>query len=449
MTIFAQVLVNPGAEAGNTSGWTLRSGAALNVGTSSPPPHSGSYRFGMDTGFDGGSVWDQEVALDPSLYAAIDANLAAFDATSWLFADAVDTGSLYIECRDAGSVLISTFATPQALAPAWDQQDLIEPIPPNTRFLRIGTNNLRNLGSVFNVYWDDFALDVSDNKEADYPGTFAPKASQIVLYSFGQGEDTTYQLRGSQISAYAWAIQPAEQLRSSQEVIITFGMGEDTTYQLRAHQIATYAWAKGYVEKPHVRSWGFSLDGHDFYVLRLGVNSTLVLDLTTGQWSDWSGHNLPVWRAVCGQNWLGMGKTTADRLYGTNIVAGDDRVGVLWMLDPAKGVDDGPAADVDDQPYTRTTTGAVPMTMRQTQRDGAIYLTISLGQPVVTGAAITLRISDDWGKSYRDAGSITVEPSNYTQEIAWRSVGLIRAPGRLYQFEDQGAAVRIAYAERR
>lgn len=448
MTIFAQTLINPGAELGNTTGWTLRSGVNLNVGTSSPSPHSGTYRFGINTSFADTSIWDQEV--DVSAYAAaIDANLAAFNATSWLFASDIDTGSLYVSCLDAGHVLLDSFATPQSETVSWEQQDVIDAIPPNTRFLRIGTNNDKNQGTVFNVYWDDFALEVSDDREVDYPGVFAPKGSQVVIYSFGMGEDTTFQLRGSQIAAYAWSTFPAEELRANQQVIIAFGMGEDTTYELRSSQVAVYAWAKGYVERPHVRSWGFSLDGHDFYVLRLGVQATLVLDLTSGQWSEWDGHSLPVWRAHLGQNWLGMGKTTADRLYGTNIVAGDDRAGILWMLDPTKGVDDGAAVDLPDEPYTRTATGLVPMVMRQTASDAGIYLVISLGQPVVTGAGISLRISDDWGRSYRDMGTITVQPSDYTQEIAWRSLGLIRAPGRLYEFTDEGAAVRIAYAERR
>lgn len=206
---------------------------------------------------------------------------------------------------------------------------------------------------------------------------------------------------------------------------------------------------KGYVERPHVRVWTYNLDGHDHYVARLGPNVTLELDLATGQWAEWSGHGLPYWRAHRGINWLGMGKTTADRGYGTNIVAGDDRVGILWMLDPTAGVDDAALVGNEPVPYTRTVTGIVPQVMRQTAPDGAIYLTISLGQPVVTAAGITLRVSDDWGVSFRDAGTITVEPGNFTQEVAWRSLGLVRAPGRIYEFSDTGAAARIAHAERR
>lgn len=273
------------------------------------------------------------------------------------------------------------------------------------------------------------------------------RSSQIVTYSFGLGEDTTYQLRGSQITAYAWGHFFSAELRSSQQVILAFGMGENTTYQMRASQIAAYAWCKGYVEKPHLRAWGYSLDGHDYYVLRLGTLWTVVLDLVTGQWSEWSGHSLPYWRAHNGGNWLGEGSDTANRLYGTNVVAGDDRAGILWMLDPTAGIDDGAAADLPQVPYSRAVTAIVPQVMRQTTPVGGVYLTVALGQPTVTGAEITFDYSDTWGKSYISAGSIEIDPSNYTQEIAWRSVGLIRAPGRIFRFTDTGATVRISLCE--
>jgi len=42
-----------------------------------------------------------------------------------------------------------------------------------------------------------------------------------------------------------------------------------------------------------------------------------------------------------------------------------------------------------------------------------------------------------------DAGAITVEPGNYFQEFAWRSLGKIGAPGRLFQLVDYGAFARI------
>jgi hypothetical protein len=256
----------------------------------------------------------------------------------------------------------------------------------------------------------------------------------------------TTDLRVTQARAFA-AINfptPAERVTQA-DVLVT----DKTNTTLRVTQGYVLVVARGVTNKPKVNAWGYSLDGHDYYVLRTATLGTLVLDLVTGQWSEWDSHGQLYWRPHVGINWLGMGKATANKLYGTNIVAGDDRLGILWMLDPTKGVDDGVEVGDDDAPYTRTVYGLVPQTMRQTVPDGAIYLTISLGQPSLTGAGITLLISDDWGKSYRDAGTVTIEPGNFDQEISWRALGLIRSPGRIYQLSDQGAAVRINYLERR
>lgn len=275
------------------------------------------------------------------------------------------------------------------------------------------------------------------------------RSSQIAVYVQGAGEAGTLQVRSHQVVAYTWSTFPAEQLRTSQLAAYAWGAEEESSglSELRSHQIAVYAWVKGYVEQPHVRAWTFSLDGHDFYVLRLGTLSTVVYDLATGQWAEWRGHSLPYWRAVKGINWLGMGPDTANRLYGTNIVAGDDRAGILWMLDPTAGIDDGVASDQDPVAFTRAVTGVVPMSMRETRPVGGVYITASLGSPVTGASAdITLDYSDDWGNSFVTAGAVAIETGNYGQEIAYRSLGLIRAPGRVWRVSDEGAAVRIAAA---
>lgn len=254
-----------------------------------------------------------------------------------------------------------------------------------------------------------------------------------------------YDPHGLQVAVYAWASEPAAQLRGSQLPVVAWGAAEESSgfFQVKSHQVAVYAWVKGYVEQPHVRAWTYSLDGHDFYVLRLATLWTVCLDLTTGQWSEWFGHSLPYWRAHTGINWLGMGADTANRLYGTNVVAGDDRAGILWMLDPTTGIDDGVTAGSAAVEFNRSVTGIVQQRMRASTPCGGVYLTVSLGQPIVAGAAITLDYSDDGGNSYVTAGSVTVDSTDYTQEIAFRSLGLIRAPGRVFRITDNGASVRI------
>ena len=54
---------------------------------------------------------------------------------------------------------------------------------------------------------------------------------------------------------------------------------------------------RGKVYNPKLRAWPFDLDGHEFYVLRLGDMKTLVYDLTTEQWSWWSSPDLDYWKA--------------------------------------------------------------------------------------------------------------------------------------------------------
>ena len=76
-----------------------------------------------------------------------------------------------------------------------------------------------------------------------------------------------------------------------------------------------------------------------------------------------------------------------------------------------------------------------------------MFLNVSLGAPTVTGAAITLRTSDDGGHSFYSHGDVTITPANYSQEIAWRGLGLIRAMGRVFEITDRGAAVRINAAD--
>ncbi len=56
---------------------------------------------------------------------------------------------------------------------------------------------------------------------------------------------------------------------------------------IQVTQAGTFALARGQIANPKLRAWTFSLDGHDFYVLRLGDTETLVYDLTSEQWVDW------------------------------------------------------------------------------------------------------------------------------------------------------------------
>jgi hypothetical protein len=193
------------------------------------------------------------------------------------------------------------------------------------------------------------------------------------------------------------------------------------------------------------RAWGFSLDGHDFYVLRLGESATLVFDLTTQQWSQWSNPDLAYWRPHCGQNWQGMAGTLADG--GTDVVCGDDTEGVLYRLDPTSGRDDD--TGTGDAAFTRTVTGAIALSGRDTKPCGAFQLTCALGSPSQSGAAITLETSDDFGQNWLSHGSVTLAAGSFSQVVEWRALGLMRQPGRIFKLTDDGATVRIGRADAR
>jgi hypothetical protein len=185
-----------------------------------------------------------------------------------------------------------------------------------------------------------------------------------------------------------------------------------------------------------IRCWPFSLDDHDFGVFRLGPSSTLVFDLKTRQWSHWASPNRDNWRAHIGTNWVGMTETLGN--FATDVVAGDDVTGTLWIVDPTYGQDDN--TDTGALPFTRMVIGGLALDGRDTAPCGAVQLTASLGNPALTGSAITLRTSDDLGHSYANHGSVTITAGSFDQVVEWRALGLMRQPGRIFELSDNGIA---------
>lgn len=186
-----------------------------------------------------------------------------------------------------------------------------------------------------------------------------------------------------------------------------------------------------------LRAWGFSLDGHDFYVLTISDRETAVCDLVTGQWAMWNGNGAAIWRALHSANWIGIGgDVLTDYGSRSNVVVGDNAAGVLWFLDPALAYDQG--TDLTETPFDRIVTGGAPMRMRDTVRCNEVYLTAQKGVEGLSAndPTLTLETSDDAGQTWVDQGTIDVVAGDYSQEFVWRSLGLIGAPGRLFRLTD-------------
>lgn len=229
--------------------------------------------------------------------------------------------------------------------------------------------------------------------------------------------------RLSQLRAMAAANYPADAVEVSQMFTSMAGIHSMFT---EVSQLRVLALIRGDVDRHRIRTWTFSLHGHQFFVLRLGIVDTLVYDYTTKRWSSWKTLGLNYWRAHTGMNWE------------NEIVAGDTTEGLLWDISAEAYMDDTNVA------IERVVTGGHPMRLRGALACNGVMVTGSVGHHQGSGVTITLRTSDDNGATYDSHGSIELgDPGDFKDEIVWRSLGTIHAPGRIFEITDTGVATRI------
>lgn len=263
----------------------------------------------------------------------------------------------------------------------------------------------------------------------------APQAGIFLV-----GKQKAVSLKVPELAAITIYNKPTANIR------VTYG-AENIVYRRIAQNMPTtqaqvLAVVRGTVDNPKLASWAFTLDGHDIWVLKLGTDmKTLVFDISTGQWAWWSSPTTDHWRLNTGFNWKSSGNLPFQ--YGSNVIVGDDSYGVLWVLNPNQGVDDD-ILDVTQSTFSRIATGQMTARDRQFTPIYSVALTASLGEPAVTPNSVTLRYSDDQGRTFVVADDIkTAVAGDYYQDFEWRSLGVLTSPGRLFQIEDDGAFARI------
>jgi hypothetical protein len=254
-------------------------------------------------------------------------------------------------------------------------------------------------------------------------------------------DDTADSLRITQFDlSYIWNI-PSISIQSSQ-FDLSF-VSEGTAQLMDVSQLDLLYVYRGRVADPKVRCFTFTLDGHDFYVIRLGTIETLVFDTQTNQFYIWGSGDSLLWRAYDGCNWLGGYAQSAG--FGSNIVVGDDGNGSIYFLNPdADTDDDAIEGSTLQRDFVRRASGQVITKGYSSVRCYGVELLGSIGQ--YAGAApstVTLDYSDDRGQSYVDAGTYTIDSADYEARLFWRSLGSIRAPGRIFRVTDYGALKRI------
>lgn len=255
-------------------------------------------------------------------------------------------------------------------------------------------------------------------------------------------------IQTSQFDALAVFNVPSLQVDASQFDAALLFVRQGVTAPLRVSQLDTVIVSRGLTDDPKVKAWTVTLDAHDLYFLKLGDEETLVYDVLTEQWYDWSSGDIDRWRAYTGRNWLG-GRALSD-VYGSNIVVGDLASGVLYFMNPDGFADE----DVNEganllRPFLREVTGQVPTRGYDMLPCYGVSLMGSIGEgidPVLT--AVTLYTSDDEGHSYDQHDTIDIDPFDYRARVDWNSgLGSFEAPGRLFRVTDRGALQRIDWLE--
>lgn len=220
----------------------------------------------------------------------------------------------------------------------------------------------------------------------------------------------------------------------------------DSTMKVRVSQARVLAVCRGRVSDPKIRAWTFSLDNHDFYVLRLGNTETLLYDRYAEQWYVWGSGNSDLWKAFTGQNWQGGYKWAGE---GSNVLVGDDGNGSLYFLDPSRFYDDDSVfGEETPREFMREITGQVGIRGVDSVPCYGVQLIGSVGEMTQSGlTAVTLYTSDDQGHTWDEHGTLTIDNGAYDARAEWWSLGSFNAPGRLFRVRDFGALSRIDYLE--
>lgn len=270
------------------------------------------------------------------------------------------------------------------------------------------------------------------------PSVIAPQAGLLVTYNL-----PTKKLIASQGAAEVVFRQLAKTIDVDQAGAIS-GFRQPAVVNIQ--QAGAMALVRGRIANPRLRIWTFTLDDHDFVVLRLGDNDTLVFDATTQTWPEWDSAETGAWRPNDGITWDGgqaFGQT-----FGSSVVVGDDTFGLLWFLNPEQPWDQQPDSSrvPDALPFDRVVTGQVLATGRQALPCYAIFVdgdNYGLTSDTIV-PSVLLEYSDDQGRTFISAGSVAQNDDLTAQNpYQWLSLGQVTSPGRIFRITDNGLFARI------
>ena len=165
----------------------------------------------------------------------------------------------------------------------------------------------------------------------------------------------------------------------------------------------------------NLSAWLFRYNRHDFYAISSEL-FTVVYDITANIWAKWDTYLLPYWVAQTGI----QSKST--------VFAGDSTSNKIFKLE--EGVGD------DTLPVVREVSGFLPASSRPVKAGEVIAYVNSGWSPSYTIIPnLELRWSDDLGATWTDYVTASLgERGDYTRTVSYRSLGLIRGAGRIFEF---------------
>lgn len=183
-----------------------------------------------------------------------------------------------------------------------------------------------------------------------------------------------------------------------------------------------------------LRAWAFVFDGHTIYVVRAANSITLAKDVENPGWSRFKTYEQETWRAHLGV-----------QVAGDRVIAGDDTEGILWELDPTVSNDNGVVME-------RLFTGGIavvgkPIKCRSVKLVPAVGWTEDLNGDAAN-PKIQMRFSVDGGALFTSWFEERLgEQGKYKTSVAWDQLGVIPAPGAVFEWRmTDDAILRVHYA---
>lgn len=211
---------------------------------------------------------------------------------------------------------------------------------------------------------------------------------------------------------------------SEQNTVLITGGAENRSVARVHEQNVVLVVGEGDIEPGalDVLAFQYDLDGHLFYGLHVKGRGTFLHDFTTGQWSQWATGPFTLWNAQFHLQWSGA-------YYAASVLDNS-----LIKIDPDSIVDDG----FRENDFIAT--GRLEFKDRRYIANPEAQIFGSVG---LRGGQVTLRYSNNDGETWSSGKVRTVPANDRADNVLFRNLGSVRAPGRLYQIEDKGTIRRI------